>query len=206
MNKSKLKRAEKAFFARYPGGFLHPELVSVGKKHKMDQMISLAQQSFTRACFSDPATITTQMATIVSRSSMISMFEKPRFKDALSSSPGGDLSSLSNGLKKYLHGSQKNGFNEQLNFLQTHKLAKWSLITIIPNYYKPMDEVFVKPSTAKGIIEYFELNGLLYKPQPSWEFYQHYREVIFEMRSLVDKSLAPSNAAFCGFLMMSMAA
>jgi hypothetical protein len=91
-----------------------------------------------------------------------------------------------------------------LSVLQTGKLAKWSLMTILPVYFNPQQEVFVKPTTAKGVIKYFELESLEYKPMPSWEFYKTFRETILEMRSMVDASLAPNNAAFTGFLMMSM--
>ena len=62
----------------------------------------------------------------------------------------------------------------------------------------------MKPTTAKGVVSYFELDGLEYRPRPSWEFYKTYRDIILEMKAAVDKSLAPNNAAFCGFLMMTM--
>lgn len=65
-------------------------------------------------------------------------------------------------------------------------------------------EVFVKPTTAKCVIEFFELTSLQYKPTPTWAFYEEYRDIITEMKSKVDSCLAPSNAAFSGFLMMSL--
>ena len=204
MNKSKLKQAEKAFLKKYPGGFNHPNLVGLGKKHKMEQMIELAQESFKKTRFKNTQIITEQMVKIVSRASMVSMFEKPKFRDMVAASSVGELSILSDGLRMFLHGNQKKGFEQQLEVLKRYKLAKWSLITIIPNYYYPHDEVFVKPTTAKSVIDYFELQNLTYKPQPSWEFYQHYRNIILEMRALVDPVIAPNNAAFGGFLMMNM--
>ena len=75
---------------------------------------------------------------------------------------------------------------------------------IITNYVHPDAEVFVKPPTAKGVIEHFKLQGLQYKPRPSWEFYEEYRQKILAMRARVDDFIAPNNAAFCGFLMMSL--
>jgi hypothetical protein len=66
--------------------------------------------------------------------------------------------------------------------------------------------VFIKPTTAKGIIAYFELENLIYESQPTWEFYQAYRTEINRMKEQVDCSLAPNNAAFSGFLMMSLPA
>jgi len=64
----------------------------------------------------------------------------------------------------------------------------------------------VKPTTAKNIISFFEVENLSYKPQPSFEFYSSFRDLINDMKGRVDKSLSPSNPAFTGFLMMSMAA
>ena len=87
--------------------------------------------------------------------------------------------------------------------MKSAKLAKWSLMTICPTYYRPQYEVFVKPTTAIGIIETFELKHLHYKPTPTWAFYNEYRAVINEMKSKVDASLSPYNVAFTGFLMRS---
>lgn len=70
--------------------------------------------------------------------------------------------------------------------------------------YRLQDEVFIKPTTAKGVIAHFELEGLDYKPTPSWDFYQRYRDARLEMKQYVDPSLSPNNPAFSGFLMMTM--
>ena len=115
-----------------------------------------------------------------------------------------DKKELSLALKNLLHGKQEKGFEAFRQILASGKLAKWSLLTILPNYFAPQDEVFVKPTTAKGVIAFFELKGLVYSPSPSWEFYQAYRTAILAMKAKADPSLAPNNAAFGGFLMMSM--
>ena len=64
---------------------------------------------------------------------------------------------------------------------------------------------FVKPTTTKNVIRQFEVADLVYKPQPTWQFYADYRDLIAEMKELVDPSLSPNNAAFTGFLMMTTA-
>ncbi len=204
MNIAKLKQAETQFLDRYPGGFLHPDLQAISKKHKMDQMIESAQQNFSKSKFRDAWSITENMTKVISRSSMVSMFEKPKFRDAIKVLPEKELKSLSNGLKNFLHGNQQKGFETINDVLRPLKLAKWSLVTIIPNYYYPHTEVFVKPTTAKGVIEYFELEDLTYKPAPTWEFYQGYRDAVLDMKNQVNPSIAPNNAAFGGFLMVSM--
>ena len=75
---------------------------------------------------------------------------------------------------------------------------------ISPYTTEPGTEVFVKPTTAKGIIEFFELKGIKYSARPTFEFYQAYREKIMEMKQAVHESLRVDNAAFCGFLMIAM--
>lgn len=204
MNLEKLKQAELAFLNQYPGGFQHPELLAVGKKHKMDKMIELARDSFSTDNFNDPEQIVEMMTKVISRSSMVSMFEKPKFRDFAKALTAHDVAQLANGLEELLSGDQLNGFEMMLEVLRTGKLAKWSLITVCPVYFNPDHEVFVKPTTAKGVIDYFELEPLQYKPAPTWAFYETYRAIINQMKAEVNESLSPNNAAFTGFLMMSL--
>jgi hypothetical protein len=204
MNLDKLKDAEAQFLQLYPLGFDDPEMAKIGKKHQMSQRIEQCQSAFAELEFNKPHIIVDNMIKQVSRSSMVSMFEKPKFRDWAKSLPGGDVDRLSEALFEQLHGNQQQGFEAMLDLLRQQKLAKWSLMTILPNYVKPDDEVFVKPTTAKGVIAHFELPDLVYKPQPSWSFYAEYRAQILAMKQHVDPTLQRSNAAFCGFLMMSM--
>ena len=204
MNLRKLKRAEELFFNRYRGGFNHPEMVSLGKKHKMDQMVSFTQEGFSKRNFKTSETIIENLIKVISRSSMVSLFEKPKFKDFAISLNLQNQKLLVSGLKEVLYGKEQQGFERILDVLKTGKLAKWSLITICQTYFRPQIDVFVKPTTAKGVIEFFELKTLQYKPAPTWAFYEEYRAIINEMKSKVDSNLAPNNAAFSGFLMMSM--
>jgi hypothetical protein len=204
VNLKKLKQAEEAFFDRYPGGCANPEMISIRKKHKLDKMIELTQDSFAKRNFKLPELIVENMIKVVTRSSLISVFEKPKFRDFACSLSSKDKQTLTNGLKELLHGNQQPGFEVMLEVLKNGKLAKWSLMTICPAYYRPQIEVFVKPTTVKGIIETFELENLHYKPTPTWAFYNEYRAVINEMKTKVDASLSPYNVAFSGFLMRSM--
>ena len=204
MNIRKLKQAEKAFFKLYPGGFNHPEMVALGRKHNMDKMIALTQESFAKKNFKTPEMIIANMIKVISRSSMVSLFEKPKFRDFANSLYPQDRDLLVNGLKKMLYGKPQQGFEMMLEVLKLGKLAKWSLITICPTYFRPQTEVFVKPTTVKGVIEFFELKSLQYNPTPTWAFYNEYRDVINNMKSKVDPGFSPYNAAFSGFLMMSL--
>ena len=205
MNLRKLKQAEEAFLQRYPGAFDNPEIEAMrDKKHKSEKMIALAQESFSKVNFRLPELIVQNMIKVISRSSIISVFEKPRFRDFMNTLPVDDKKSLSRGLKELLHGREQTGFETILEILKSGKVAKWSLMTVCQTYFHPQRDVFIKPTTVKGVIDYFELKNLEYKPTPSWAFYTAYRSAFHELKSKVDKSLSPTNPAFSGFLRMSI--
>ena len=204
MDLMRLKQAEEAFLQRYPGGFDNPEIIAIRtKRHNVDKMIAFAQESFVKRNFKIPDQIVKNMVTLVSRSSVISVFEKPRFREFVEGLFPEERNILAGGLNELLHGKEQFGFETLLELLKSRKLAKWSLMTICQTYFHPQKDVLIKPTTVKGIIEYFELKDLHYKPTPSWAFYDAYRGTIHEMRSKVDRSLSPTNAAFSWFLLLS---
>lgn len=204
MNLKRLKQAEAEFLARYPGGFNHPDMVTIGKKHNVGRMTEQAKELLNKKAFQKTGPVLDSLIKIVSRSSMVSMFEKPKFRDYVNGLDRDEREALAMGFQLLLHGKQQRGFEIVIDILARGKLAKWSLITICPNYMKPLDEVFVKPTTAKNVIKYLELENLDYKPRPSWAFYEEFRRQILAMKEKVDPSISPSNAAFTGFLMMSL--
>lgn len=204
MNKSKLKEAEKRFLMEYPGGFSNPLMLEIAKKHKVEKMNRMAQESFTIENFENPIHMADSISKIVSQSSLVSLFEKPKFRDAVKVMSANEKERLSMGLKEFIHGNQEFGFQLTTELLAEFKLAKWPLLTVCPFYYSPNEEVFLKPTTVKGVIEYFELKGLKYSPRPTYEFYKAYREEIHQMKKEVSASLQVDSGAFCGFLMMSM--
>ena len=204
LDEKKLHMAAAEFLTRYPGGFEHPEMVKVGRKHRMEPMVAFAQEAFTKQACRDVEQTAENMVKIISRSSMVSMFEKPKFRDFVKQLGPNDKAFMVDALTRLLHGKQQLGFEALVDILLTGKLAKWSLVTIIPAYYAPGQEVFVKPTTAKGVIRYFEVPDLVYKPKPSWAFYAAYRDLINHAKTQVDPGLSRSNAAFSGFLMMTV--
>ena len=205
MNTDALLLAEAEFLQQYPEAFQSPELVHLSKKHKMDKMVAMAQQAFAEKAFVTMDTVIENWIKIVARASMVSLFEKPKFKAGLNSLSPVDKRNICDGLYEQLHGDEEAGFNAIRDILVDLKLAKWSLISIVPAYFAPTQAVFVKPTTAKGVVAKYELD-LVYKPRPSWAFYQGYRAAILAMKALVHEGLSPSNAAFSGFLMMTMQA
>ncbi len=203
MNINKLKEAEHNFLTRYPGGFNHPDMLVISKKHKPEKMKTLARESFSEELFDNPDLIMESMIKVITRSSMVSVFEKPKFRDYARMISGDERSLISKGLYEMLYGNQQGGFDMMLDILNMGKLGKWTLMTICPVYFKPDSEVYVKPTTAKGVIRQFEIEDLTYSAKPTYDFYKRYRDIINDMKSHVDSSLYPDNAAFTGFLMMS---
>jgi len=199
-----LKQAEKQFFEMYPGGFANPELQEMSKRHKPFKMTKMAQTAFTKSNFADPQDIVSNMIKITSKSSMVSLFEKPKFRDFAKSFSAKQQENMAKGLKAFLYGDQERGFDLLVDTLQDAKLAKWTLITVCPFYFNPQVEVFMKPTTVKGTIEYFNLEGLKYSATPTYQFYKAYREAFNEMKTHVSPLLSPDNGHFSGFLMISM--
>ena len=207
MDLERLRQAEGDFLARYPLGFDDPGMAAISKKHNVVKLSEQARDAFGKGAFTRPGAVVDDMVRIISRSSMVSMFEKPKFRDFAAGLDADDRDRLGAALKQWLHGrggSPAKGFETMVDLLGSEKLAKWSLVTAIPYYFHPDREVFVKPTTAKGVIATFGLDVPAYNARPSWTFYEAYRAQILAMRDLVDASLKPNNAAFCGFLMSTM--
>jgi hypothetical protein len=205
MNLTKLREAEALFLQLYPAGFEDEGLREVSRKHNVRKLSEFAATTLAKQRFATPGAVLDDIVKIVTRSSMISMFEKPKFRDYVNGLGRGDREYLTEGYRKLLHGSQRAGFNQVLEVLSEAKLGKWSLMTICPYQYRPHKDVFVKPTTTKDVIRRFELQGLEYRPRPSWEFYTAYRDTIARMKAHVHPSLTPNNAAFTGFLMITSA-
>ena len=196
--------AEKMFLKKYPEGFDSPEMAEISKKHKLEKMNKMTQEGLAEDRFDDTDAVLETMRKIVTSSSMVSVFEKPKFRDLLKGLMPEEKEELADGLKNSLHGNQKKGFEQMISVLRPYKLAKWTLLTVCLVYFNPEKEVFIKPTTVKNVISYFELEGLIYSPKASYEFYSAYRAQFNAMKKLTGKQLQIDNAAFSGFLMMSM--
>lgn len=205
MNRGKLLQAEARFLSQYPAGFEDPGLDHIKKKHNVDKLASFASENLARSFFNRPEHVVETALKIVSRSSMVSRFEKPRFRDFVGCLNSREKEAFSAALEMRLYGrAKKRGFEELVGMLQPHGLAKWSVVSVVPFYVFPNKEVFVKPTTAKGIIANLEIEALQYRPQPTWAFYQGYQRLLAEVRDTVSTSLSPNNAAVTGFLMTSL--
>ena len=204
MNIKKLREAEEMFKTRYPGGFSNPEMLAVAKKHKIEKMHELAKESFAAGKFKDDDGIVEAIGSVVKKSSLVSVFEKVKFRDLLPVFNENEKERLSQGLREFLHGEQELGFALMTGLLEEYKMAKWPILTVCPYYFRPGVEVLIKPTTVKGTIEYFELKGVKYSPRPNFEFYRGYRDQINQMKRELGLSDDSDNGAFCGFLMMAL--
>ena len=205
MRIDKLFELQGDFFARFPDGFDDPEMVKIGKKHNVSRLSEQAQEMFAESKFGMPESIVQNMILLIKRSSMISMFDKPKFRDAVGSISPSERELLADGLYELLHGKKEQGFDQILEQLVALKLGRWSLISAVPYYFDMKENWFIKPNTTKSILKYFEMDKeLVYKPRPSYEFYRDYSQFLTDLRDEADPKLSPSNAAFTGFLMMSI--
>ena len=204
MNLQKLYEAEASFLLRYPKGFADPAMLPIKKKHNVDTLVRFAQENLDRVSCTKPHFVAQTMLNLISRSSMVSRFEKPQFKHFVNALDSDEKEALAYALEQRLRGRKQQGFEQMCGMLAHHKLAKWAVISVVAFYFAPRREVFVKPTTAKGIIAYLEVDDLHYHPTPSWQFYRGYQKLISDVKKIVHPSLSPNNAALTGFLMMSM--
>lgn len=211
MNLAKLSILEQQFLDQHPDGFDGPEFADLEKKHKMRQHVAFAQQHFAPEALNDTEQVLKAYATLVGRSTMLSVFEKTAFRNWYQtlSSPYQDI--LTAGLALWLgngHDGQPNpeeecGFSQVVDVLREFKLAKWPIVTVVPAYVRPTLDVCIKPTTAKNVIREMELD-LVYSAQPTYGLYAGYRAAINQMKAMVHPSLAETNAHFGGFMMMTL--
>ena len=204
MNLERLRAAEASFLERYPQGFEDPAIRDIRRKHNVPRLIEFAREQLTRTGCHRPEHVAQTLLAIVSRSSMVSRFEKPRFKEFLGSLSSDDRKDLAYAVEQRLFGRRKLGFEMLAGMMAHHRIARWPVVSAVPFYFAPRREVFVKPTTTKRILAFLDVAHLHYQSTPSWEFYRGYRDLLTQVRKHVSPSLAPNNAALTGFLMMSM--
>jgi hypothetical protein len=205
MNIQKLKEAEAAFLARFPDGFADPGLEKIRISHNVDRLADFTRLHVTDATLSRPGKFIEVLLTIVSRSSMVSRFEKPPFREFLSALSSNQQRDLADAYRQRLFGKKRReGFEAIVELFSRYKLGRWSLVSAVPFYFAPSKEVFVKPTTAKKIVTLLDVEGLHYHPRPNWTFYTAYRKLILDIGEQVDPSLTPHNAATTGFLMATL--
>lgn len=204
MNYDKLKEAEANFFAFYPKGFEDQGLLPIIKRHNTKGIGKSVRELFAPERFRNSDEICESFAKIVSKSTLVSLFEKPKVRDMIKQMSMDQRDMLSIALYELLHGKSEKGFEMIVEVLALYTLAKWSIVTLIPYYYDREKNFFIKPTTTKDIIKFFEIDGIIYKPRPTYAFYERYTSALSEMRSHVSPMIGRDNGGFTGFLMMAM--
>lgn len=204
MNIEKLRILEENFFMAYPMGFDTPEILEIAKKHKVEKMRNFVMENFSRKCFKNVESLFESYIKLISQSSLVSIFEKAKFKDLAKTFTLDEKTRFVSGVYDFLYGDQELGFMTQIEILERYKIAKWPILTVLGVYMNPEFEVLVKPTTVKGILSYFEEVDIKYVSKPNYTFYNQYRTMINEIKKNTSSTLPSDNAAFCGFLMMSM--
>ena len=204
MNLEKLKDVETEFLLQYPSGFQDAKFFPTMKKFDPSKLEIFTKENLKKSNFSNPNLVVDAFFKIIQKSTLVSLFDKLKFRDMKDSLTSYEKDILSIELFELIHGNQKNGFEGLVEFLAQYSLAKWTIISVVLYYNNRQKEYFVKPTTTKNVIKYFEIKDLVYKPTPSFEFYDSYKKVLNEIKKNVDKSLHPDNAAFTGFLRIGM--
>lgn len=204
MNLEKLKDYEAEFLEQYPGGFDDGIFFSSMKSFKPQKLEEFAKEALSKENFQNPSLVVDGFFKVVQKSVLVSLFDKLKLKDALATLNSYEKDMLSIELYELLYGNKKEGFEGLVEFLSEYKLAKWTIISVVPYSMKRQTEYFVKPTTAKNIIKTFELEDMIYKPRPSYEFYEKFSKALDKMKSSVDKSLSPDNVGFTAFLRISI--
>ncbi len=204
MNLNELYTAEKYFLKQFPNGFKDEQMKEISKKHKFSKTVEYAQTVLSKDALRNKKDSITNIAKFVSKTSMVSVFEKMRFRDFLKEIDDETQFEFIDSIYDLIFGNEERGFSNLVNLLSMYNLAKWPLVSVYLAYYNPRKDVFVKPTTVKRIIKYLEIENIKYNSKPTYDFYKEYRKIINEIKLKVDERLSPSNAAFSGFLMMML--
>ena len=204
MNKEKLKDLEAEFFDEYPTAFDDERLLKLMKKFNPSKLEELSKELFHKDNFSQPEIVCENFIKVVSKSVVISFYDKMKLKDAIKDMGMYEKDMLSIALYDLLHGNKKDGYDSFVEILSEYNLAKWTLISLIPYYMNRKKEYFIKPTTTKNIINYLELKDLKYKPKPSFEFYKGFKKALDEIKKNVPKNLSEDNICLTAFLRLAI--
>lgn len=201
---NRLKELEEEFLYQYPQGFKDEHFFPTMKKFKPEKLEEFTKEGLKKENFQNSSLVVENFFKTVQKSVMVSLFDKLKLKDALNSLNSYEKDMLSIEIYELLYGNKKNGFEGLAQFLDEYKLAKWTIVSVVPYSINRQIEYFIKPTTTKNIIRYMELKDVIYKPKPSFEFYDRYTDYLDEMKSKLDNSLTFDNAAFTGFLKIAI--
>jgi hypothetical protein len=203
-NLDRLKELESEFLHQYPTGFEDAKFFPTMKKFNPQKLELFAKENLNKECFSNPNLVIDSYFKVIQKSVLVSLFDKLKLKDMISSLNSYEKDMLSIEIYELLYGNKKEGFEGLVEFLAQYNLAKWTIISVVPYYLNRHDEYFIKPTTTKNIIKYLKIDEITYKPKPSYEFYKNYKEILDETKLLLNKNLSFDNAAYTGFFKVAI--
>ena len=204
MNIEKLKEYEAEFLEQYPNGFDDRNFSTIMKTFNPIKLEEFAKDALKKENFQNPSLVVDGFLKVVQKSVFVSVFDKLKLKDMIATLNSYEKDMLSIELYELLYGNKKKGFEGLVEFLSEYKLAKWTIISVIPYCINRHQDYFIKPTTTKNIIKTFELEDCIYKTKPSLEFYDKYTKALDIMKSSIDKSLSPDNVGFTAFLKVAI--
>lgn len=204
MNINKLKVLESQFFSIYPDGFEDEELKQRFKRFNFYKVSNFVKDVCSEDSLKRGIDAIDDIMRVVSKSSMVSVFEKMAFRDLVREFDLTEKMLVVAAVNELIHGDEAEGFSDLYNLLSPYKLAKWPILTVFRAYYYPQYDILIKPTTVKMVIRYLEIEDIKYSPRATYEFYSKYRECINYLKTEVDQRLSPHNPAFSGFLRMTI--
>jgi CRISPR/Cas system-associated endoribonuclease Cas2 len=204
MNIKKLKEYESEFLEQYPNGFDDRNFSTIMKTYKPLKLEEFAKDALKKENFQNPSLVVDSFFKVVQKSVFVSVFDKLKLKDMIATLNSYEKDMLSIEIYELLYGNKKEGFEGLVEFLSEYKLARWTIISVIPYCINRHQDYFIKPTTTKNIIKTFELEDCIYKTKPSFEFYDKYTKALDIMKSSIDKSLSPDNVGFTAFLKVAI--
>lgn len=177
---------DKMFLQIFPLGLNDDHFTQLAKKHKSsDKILEMVKQIDLKQFDSDSPTVIRQnIATItklVTKSTMISTFEKLAFKNYMQNASYHALFLKS--LKELIMHNNEDQFNDFVDVLSLQKneynanIAKWPIISFFLLYFNPNQEVLVKPTTIKKLAHFLNYE-IDYKPLPNFHTYALIRDMV----------------------------
>ncbi|MDH6603602.1 hypothetical protein OKW23_000742 [Bacilli bacterium PM5-9] len=179
------------FLLKYPNGLNDQAFIDLSKKHKSSyKILEIVKNEIDLESFvlEDTYHINKNISLIikiVTRSSMISVFEKVAFKHYLEDSKIHSI--FLNALYHMLKDFNEDTMNEFVYVLNmrkveiNRKVATWPLITFFLIYFDEYNEVFIKPTTIKRLAKLLECD-IKYESMPNYMTYQNVKKMVLEYK------------------------
>jgi len=179
------------FLLRFPGGLDDEEFNELGKKHRSsDKILDTIKNDVDLNSFilEDDYHINKNIETItklVTKSSMISVFEKVTFKKYIADKK--IQATFLKALYEMLTNLNENTMSEFVGVLNlknaelNKRVATWPLVTFFLVYFNDNNEIFIKPSTIKKLGKLLEYD-IKYESIPNYMTYTNIKKMIMDYK------------------------